>query len=393
MARTKRVTISHEETRSLLKRCTQEKQNKEVAKIIGVAEARISEGKKGDWRLSQEQKDKLINEFGFEQLHKGRYLLIQKSKCFDSMLKHIKAYDLFLKTDEYFTFEPFRAFLTEIHIDELLEHVTAKDWFNYVSSHQENIMSYVPSRNEKVSLTLSEMLSNQPATLKEDLRVTHVPPTCINYSAKHDLDIPPKYIDDQQEHDENQRSMFNLCKDYFEGNNHEHDDQFWTRMYLLCHLKKQGLNIANALSKSHDERCEINKSEVVVCGRTVWKESGRFDLHGNQLLNSLLNEKWERQNLQDNRLKIERYSISIELLKTESNRYFLLCDIGLPGNSDNSIRNNLQHEFLTEELDKYKVIDKLIAICGLCGIKQDPSEIRSLLAEEGALISTAEYIY
>jgi predicted transcriptional regulator len=135
-------SISYEETSSLIKRCAQEKTNKEIAQTIGVAESRISEGKKGKWRLRQAQKDKLINEFGFEQLHKGRYLVVQRTKCFETMLTAIKTYDLIIKTEEYFTSEPFKAFLTNINIDALLEHSTSKDWFAHISQHQDNILSH-----------------------------------------------------------------------------------------------------------------------------------------------------------------------------------------------------------------------------------------------------------
>jgi hypothetical protein len=386
-------SISYEETSSLIKRCAQEKTNKEIAQTIGVAESRISEGKKGKWRLRQAQKDKLINEFGFEQLHKGRYLVVQRTKCFETMLTAIKTYDLIIKTEEYFTSEPFKAFLTDINIDALLEHSTSKDWFAHISQHQDNILSHVTSRSAPDNDTLSEILGSQKRKGKEDLQAIKLPPICINRAAEHDLDSLPKYIDDQQEYDENSRSMFNLCKNYYEGGHHEYEHQFWTQIYLLCYLKTQSVNVADLLSLSHDKRSETSSNEIVICGRTVWKRAGRFDLHENQLINSLVNESWQRQNLQGDRLKIDLCNIEIELLITESSRYFLLVNIYLPPSPEKSKQMPLQHNFLTEEINKSKIVDELIAICDLCGIKQDTYETRRLLAEEGALISTAEYIY
>jgi hypothetical protein len=392
MTKSQRGAVSSEETISLLKRCTEEKTNKAVAKIADVAESRISEGKKGKWRLSQEQKDKLINEFGFEQLHKGRYILVQRAKSFESMLSNIKVYDLFIKTEEYFTSEPFKEFLTDINIDALLEHSTAKDWFAYICSQQQNIMSQVTSRVPHKD-PLSKLLGTKATDIDEDLRATKCPPICINYSAEHDLDKPPKFIDEQQERSELHRCMFNLCKDYFEGSHHEYDSQFWTRMYLLCYLKDQGANITDLLAKTHDERSEISTNEIVISGRTVCKENGQIDLHSNQLINSLLNETWDRQTIENHRLNIEPCTIDIELLITDSSRYFLLVNLHLPSCSGRFLSANLQHTFLIGEIDKSKIIDELIAIYDCCGIRQDPYEIKHLLAKEGALISTAEYIY
>lgn len=67
--------LSKSDTKLLLRYATAHDQAQNIARLIGAAPARISEGKKGEWQLSQESAEILYREYGHPRGSSGIYLV------------------------------------------------------------------------------------------------------------------------------------------------------------------------------------------------------------------------------------------------------------------------------------------------------------------------------
>ncbi|AOM01739.1 hypothetical protein [Cobetia marina] len=67
--------LSKSDTKLLLRYVTAHDQAQNIAKLIGVAPARISEGKKGEWQLPKDSAEKLYQNYGRPQAAPGIYLV------------------------------------------------------------------------------------------------------------------------------------------------------------------------------------------------------------------------------------------------------------------------------------------------------------------------------